>query len=56
MSYIKDNWQEFSNIIDEDGILLDDNLNEIRDEEGATVYVSEEYWSFCKQISHADEL
>jgi hypothetical protein len=50
MKYIKQNWFEFSNIIDKYGILLDDSLNELRDEEGQIICIPKKEWKYCKQI------
>jgi len=50
MNYIRQNWFEFSTIIDEDGILLDDSGNELRDEEGQIICIPKREWKYCKQI------
>lgn len=54
MKYIKQNWFEFSNIIDKYGILLDDSLNELRDEEGQIICIPKKEWKYCKQINQGE--
>lgn len=44
---IQENWFEHSIIIDQDGVLLDDYHNELRDEEGGVVYIPKEEWINC---------
>lgn len=50
MSYIKNNWFEFSNHINANGLLLDDNYNELRDENGEIIYIPRNEWHNCKII------
>lgn len=47
---IRETWYEHSNIIDEDGILLDEYHNELRDEDGIVIYIPENEWANCQMI------
>ena len=47
---IAETWWEHSNKINEDGVLLDDYGNELRDEDGAVIYVPEKDWVNCEMI------
>ena len=56
-SYLKINRREkentmskkiFHGFIDEGGILLDDDYNELRDEEGCAIHIPEKEWEYYK--------
>ncbi len=40
----------FHGFIDEGGILLDDDYNELRDEEGCAIHIPEKDWKHYKNI------
>jgi hypothetical protein len=42
---------ELINYIDEDGIALDDSLNEVRDEDGMPIRVPQEQRKFFKTVN-----
>ena len=41
---------EHSQFIDENGILLDDNWHELRDEEGCAIHIPEKDWKHYKVV------
>lgn len=43
----KDKWWEHSNIIDSQGILLDDNYNELRNDDGQIIIVPKKDRKYC---------
>jgi len=42
---------EHSQFIDESGILLDDDYNELRDEEGCAIHIPKKDWKHYKIIT-----
>jgi hypothetical protein len=41
---------EIISYIDQNGIALDDSLNEFRNEDGLMVMIPENYWKYFKQV------
>ena len=41
----------FHGFIDEGGILLDDDYNELRDEEGCAIHIPEKEWEYYKIVT-----
>jgi hypothetical protein len=41
---------ELINFIDQNGIALDDDLNEFRNEDGLMIIIPENYWKYFKQV------